>query len=167
MPNSPGSDEGQGGVQVAEVEELERRCAELDDRWKRALADLDNYRKRTASEAQRRATETRDAVTGEWLEAVDSVERALLMSEPESSLAVGLRAVLKQMDTILERQGIRRIGEEGEPFDPERHEAVGVVPVREGPDMRVLEVARSGYAADGRVLRPAQVIVSRRENADT
>jgi molecular chaperone GrpE len=89
------------------------------------------------------------------------------MSEPESSLAVGLRAVLKQMDTILERQGIRRIGEEGEPFDPERHEAVGVVPVREGPDMRVLEVARSGYAADGRVLRPAQVIVSRRENADT
>ncbi|MEA2418537.1 MAG: molecular chaperone GrpE [Thermoleophilaceae bacterium] len=166
MPNSPANDEGEGGVQLADVEELERRCAELDDRHKRALADLDNYRKRASREVERLTSESRDAIVLDWLEAVDSVERALLMAEPESSLAVGLRAVLEQMQAILERQGIKRIGEEGETFDPERHEAVGVVATSEGPDRRVLEVARSGYAVGDRVLRPAQVIVSRREGPE-
>jgi molecular chaperone GrpE len=167
MPNSPESDEGDGGVQVAELEELERRNAELDDRYKRALADLDNYRKRVAGQMERRATETRDAIAAEWLEVVDSVERALLMAEPDSPLAAGLRAVLEQMEAILARQGIRRIGEAGEPFDPERHDAVGVVHVREGPDRSVAEVARSGYAVNGRVLRPAEVVVAQREDPES
>ena len=167
MPNSPESDEGDGGVQVAELEELERRNAELDDRYKRALADLDNYRKRVAGELERRATETRDAIAAQWLEVVDSVERALLMAEPDSPLAAGLRAVLEQMEAILARQGIRRIGEAGEPFDPERHDAVGVVHVREGPDRSVAEVARSGYTVNGRVLRPAEVVVAQREDPES
>jgi molecular chaperone GrpE len=166
MPSSPES-EGDNAIQVADVEELEQRCVDLDDRYKRALADLDNYRKRAAREIERRSNDSREAVALDWLEAVDSVERALLMAEPDSPLALGLRAVLEQMDAILERQGLSRIGAPGEPFDPERHEAVGVVQTDAGPGRTVVEVARSGYMIGDRVLRPAQVVVSRREDRES
>jgi molecular chaperone GrpE len=140
---------------------LREEIAQLDDRYKRALADLDNYRKRSAREFDRRVQEARDAFLREWLEALDSVERALRM-DAGTPLAEGMRAVLEQMESILARHGVQRIGEAGERFDPERHEAVGVRMTDEVPDHTVVEVARSGFAAGDRVLRPAQVIVSRR-----
>jgi molecular chaperone GrpE len=151
MPSSP------------ETEELEQAQAELerlDDRYKRALADLDNYRKRSAREVDRRVEESGDAMLHQWLDAVDSVERALRM-EPENPLFEGLRSVLEQMEAILDRQGVQRIGEVGETFDPERHEAIEVRDTDEVPDRTVLDVARSGYRRGDRVLRPAQVVVSR------
>jgi molecular chaperone GrpE len=145
------------------VEEHPNGAAELaamEDRWKRALADLDNYRKRTAREVERRVQEARDALVREWLDAVDSIERALA-AQPENPNAEGLRAVLEQMEAILERQGVQRIGAPGEAFDPQRHDAIAVRETREVPDRTVLEVARSGYARGDDVLRPAQVVVSR------
>jgi molecular chaperone GrpE len=153
--------------------DLSAELAQAEDRYKRALADLDNYRKRSARDLQRRIDESTDVLLRDWLEALDSVERALRMEpetlrmepetlrmEPESPLFEGLRAVLAQMDAILERQGVQRIGAAGERFDPERHEAVGVRQTTALPDRTVVEVARSGFARDDRVLRPAQVIVS-------
>jgi molecular chaperone GrpE len=148
---------------ATELSELEGRYAQLEDRYKRALADLDNYRKRSAREVQRRVDESREALARDWLEAVDSVERALRMGEPENPMFEGLRGVLEQMEAVLDRQGVTRIGEAGERFDPEYHEAVGVAPSDDVPDHTVVEVARSGFALGDRVLRPAQVIVSRRE----
>lgn len=161
-----GSESGNPGVADAEVEELRERVAELDDRYKRALADLDNYRKRSAREIARRVDEARDAFARDWLEAVDSVERALDAAEPENPLADGLRAVLEQIEATLARHGVTRMGADGERFDPERHEAVDVRSTDEVPDRTVVDVARSGYAMDGRTLRPAQVIVSRRSEHD-
>jgi molecular chaperone GrpE len=134
--------------------------AAMEDRWKRALADLDNYRKRTAREVDRRVQEARDAVVRDWLEAVDSIERAL-GAEPENPNAEGLRAVLEQMEAILDRQGVQRVGAPGEAFDPQRHDAIAVRETADVPDRTVLEVARSGYARGEDVLRPAQVVVSR------
>jgi molecular chaperone GrpE len=134
--------------------------ARLDDRLKRALADLDNYRKRTAREIERRVGETRETLLREWLEALDSVERALRM-DAQGPLAEGLRAVLDQMEAILARQGVQRIGQAGERFDPERHDAVDVRVSDDVPERTVLEVVRSGWALGDRVLRPAQVVVSR------
>jgi molecular chaperone GrpE len=161
MPNSHESDEDGGGAQVEAPErDLAAEVERLDDRYKRALADLDNYRKRTARDVERRVAENTEAVLREWLEALDSVERALLMAETGSSLAVGLQAVLEQMEAILERRGVRRIGARGEPFDPERHEAVGVAEAEGVPDGTIVEVSRSGFAMGDRVLRPAQVIVA-------
>jgi molecular chaperone GrpE len=137
------------------------QLAEVEDRYKRALADLDNYRKRSAREVERRVADATEAQLREWLEAVDSVERALRI-ETESPTAAGLRAVLEQMEAILARQGVERVGAVGERFDPERHDAVAVVPSAEVPDRTVLEVTRSGFSLGDRVLRPAQVVVSRR-----
>ena len=145
-----------------ELDDLRQRNAQLEDRYKRALADLDNYRKRAMREVDRRVAESGDAIVRDWLDAVDAVDRAIAM-EPENPLAEGLRMVLAQMEGILERQGVRRIGHGGERFDPERHEALGVRVTDAVPDRTVLDVARSGYAIGDRVLRPAEVIVSRRE----
>jgi molecular chaperone GrpE len=142
-------------------EELAAQLARSEERYKRALADLDNYRKRANREVERRATEIRDALLRDWLEVLDSVERALRM-HPEGSLSEGLRAVLDQIEAVLARHGVTRIGAAGERFDPERHEAVDVRASDELEDRTIIEVARSGFAVDGRVLRPAQVVVSRR-----
>jgi molecular chaperone GrpE len=153
QPPAPETESGSG--------ELRAQLAAAEDRHKRALADLDNYRKRTARDLERLAGEAIDRAVVAWLEVVDSVERALRM-DPDRSLAEGLRAVLEQIDAVLARQGVERIGRPGERFDPERHEAIGVVESDEAEAGTVVDVARTGYARDARVLRPAQVTVSRR-----
>jgi molecular chaperone GrpE len=167
MPSSPESETGQAVEDVeqqVERQESEPRpdpaLAEMEDRLKRALADLDNYRKRSAKEIDRRVMENRDSMLLAWLEAVDSIDRALQM-DPDGPGSDGLRAVLEQMESILARYGVTRIGEPGERFDPERHEAIAVRETDEAPDRTVLDVARSGYASGDRVLRPAHVVVSR------
>jgi molecular chaperone GrpE len=175
MPSSPGNEQGttaeQGhepepdGRDAPELRELRERYEQLDDRYRRALADLDNYRKRAARDVETRVAESRDRLLLAWLEAVDSVERAL-RAEPENPLAGGLRAVLEQMEAILDRYGVTRFGAPGEQFDPERHEAIGVVNTDQLPDRTVADVARSGYARGDQVLRPAQVVVAQREQQE-
>jgi molecular chaperone GrpE len=172
MQNSPESDGPERDVaqqQVAEPppeaageRDFAGELAQMEDRYKRALADLDNYRKRSARDTERRISEAREEQLRDWLEAVDSVERALLM-ELDSPVFEGLRGVLEQMESILARQGVQRIGAAGERFDPQRHEAVGVRYSDAEPDRTVVDVARSGFALGDRVLRPAEVIVSRAE----
>jgi molecular chaperone GrpE len=161
----PSSQETEGEQQaVEEVAQAETRpdpaLAEMEDRLKRALADLDNYRKRSVREVDRRVMESRESMLRDWLDAVDSIDRALQM-DPDGPGAAGLRAVLEQMESILARYGVTRTGEPGEPFDPERHEAVAVRESGDTPDRTVMDVARSGYSVGDRVLRPAQVVVSR------
>ncbi len=144
MPSSPVSEEEEGARQTD------------DERYLRARADLDNYRKRSAQEVERRVGEATERLLLDWLEAVDSVDRALAMQPSD-----GLGSVLGQMEAILARQGVERVGSEGERFDPELHEAISVRDTDEAPDRTVLDVARSGYRRGERVLRPAQVVVSR------
>jgi molecular chaperone GrpE len=179
MQSSPASDHGPEAAPAAEQPAEQREpvapgsqapdqqaeLAALEERYKRALADLDNYRKRTAREIDRRVAECREGLIRDWLEAVDSVERALRMA-PEGPAAEGLRAVLEQMDAILRREGVQRFGTPGEAFDPERLEAVGVRSSSEVPDRTVVEVVRSGFGSDGHVLRPAQVIVADAQRHD-
>jgi molecular chaperone GrpE len=148
-----------GGADEA-PEDLSDELARIEDRYKRALADLDNYRKRATREVDRRVAEAQEAALREWLQIVDSVERAMRM-QPEGPCYEGLRAILQQMDTVLDRQGAQRIGTLGDQFDPERHEAVGVRASGEVPDRTIVEVQRSGFAQGDRVIRPAQVVVAR------
>lgn len=136
--------------------------AEMEQRYLRATADLENYRKRASREVERRVTEREEEMLREWLNVLDSVERALAASADEEE-SRGFRAVLAQMEAILARHGVRRLGDVGERFDPERHEALIVRPADGSADRTVLDVARSGFAVDDRVLRPAQVVVSRSE----
>jgi molecular chaperone GrpE len=150
----------QGGPDDGAAAELRVELARMEDRYKRALADLDNYRKRAARDIERLVGEGRERLLRDWLEVVDGMERAL-QQNPEGPLSEGLRALLGQMEAVLARQGVQRLGTKGEPFDPERHEAIDVRAATDVPDRTVIDVVRSGYAMDGRVLRPAQVVVAR------
>jgi molecular chaperone GrpE len=144
--------------------DLAAEVARLEDRYKRALADLDNFRKRSARELERRIGEATDTLIRDWLEVADSVDRALV-GAGDSPLAEGLRAVRAQIDATLARAGVHRVGAPGERFDPERHDAVDMRVTDEADDLTVLEVTRAGYVRGNQVLRPAQVVVARRPPA--
>jgi molecular chaperone GrpE len=161
-PDTAGQEQRDDGQERPEAtqDELNAELARLEDRYKRALADLDNFRKRASRETERRVSEARESVLLDWLQAVDSVERAIRM-EPDGRCADGLRAVLEQMDSILTRGGVVRIGAAGERFDPGRHEAVAVATSTDVPDSTILAVERSGFAVGDRVIRPAEVVVAR------
>jgi molecular chaperone GrpE len=144
---------------AAQLEETRSELAACEDRYLRARADLDNYRKRTEREIEQRSRERSDALLRSWLEVVDSIERALAL-DAQPRTADELRAVLEQMEGLLARYGVTRLGEVGERFDPELHEAVAVVPESDREPGTIAEVTRSGYASGDRVLRPPLVAVA-------
>jgi molecular chaperone GrpE len=161
MPSSRASEEHDERAPDQPPErDLNAELEQMEDRFKRALADLDNYRKRSARELERLVGERGDALLREWFDVVDALDRAL-RRKPGDPLYEGLRAVLDQIESILDRHGVHRIGAAGEQFDPNRHEAVDVRETGEVPDRAVVEVVRSGFARGDRVLRPAQVVVAR------
>jgi molecular chaperone GrpE len=163
MQSSPGTEHESGEPSNeelrAQLDETRAQLGESEDRYLRARADLDNYRRRSERDFERRVREQSDELVRAWIEVVDSVERALAL-EDDDTRAQGLRALLEQMDTVLARFGVARRGEIGERFDPELHEAIAVVPNRDQEPGTVAEVARSGYSARDRVVRPAQVTVA-------
>jgi molecular chaperone GrpE len=135
---------------------------EPDQRLLRALADLDNLRKRFDRELRRERTAERERVAAQWLPVVDDLERALEYAGPNGdALIAGVRAVYDHALTVLEQLGFPRFEDIGEPFDPTRHEAVGAVESA-APAGTVAVAARPGYGTEDRVLRPASVVVSRR-----
>jgi len=140
------------------------RVAELEDAWRRAAADLENLRRRFDRELERGRLAERERVLAAWLPVVDNLERALEHSEDPEAILSGLRMVLGQAHGVLEAFGYTRIDRAGERFDPLLHEAVSAVtPDEEHPPGYVVAVTRPGWVAADRVLRPASVVVARRE----
>ena len=169
----------EGAVQEVEVvseEEEEDRSAlengdesdlaagnqELLDSLMRLKADFENYRKRMMRE-QTRIVETAEAeLVKRLLPVIDNLERALANSgeEQPKGLREGVEMVLGQMMEVLVGEGLEVIDPEGEPFDPEHHEAMMVVETGECPEDTVIEVVQKGYRFGGILLRPAMVKVS-------
>jgi molecular chaperone GrpE len=136
----------------------------LEDRWRRSVADLDNLRKRYTRELDRERNQERSRVSAAWLPLVDDLERALAYEGGnEGPVIQGVRTILGQAARVLERLGFRRDAETGVPFDPARHEVVGVIDAPDAAPGTVLEVLRAGYGEGPNQLRPAAVVVSRRE----
>jgi len=136
--------------------------AECQDRLLRMQAEMENLRRRTAREI---ADERRYAalpMVRDLLEVLDNVDRAIEAGEntPDSvSLLEGFRLVGKQLRSVLEKHEVKPIAAEGEPFDPNRHEAILQQP-SDQPKGTVVLVTQGGYQLHGRVVRPSQVIVS-------
>src|SRR3954463_14682044 len=116
MPSSHETEQEQQQQQPRAPSEDER-YAQLEDRYLRALADLDNFRKRSARDTEVRIADVTDGLLRSWLQVVDSIDRALKGTADEHA-AAGLRAVEDQIRATLDRQGVTRIGAAGEPFDP-------------------------------------------------
>lgn len=138
--------------------------AELEDRWRRAVADLDNLRKRYARELDRERTAERNRVAAAWLPVLDNLELALSHAGADpASIVAGVQAVRDQALALLAALGYpRQDDEEGKPFDPARHEVVAVVDGSEDtPPGTVVRVLRPGYGEADRQLRPGAVAVAR------
>jgi molecular chaperone GrpE len=138
--------------------------AALEDRWRRAVADLDNLRKRYARELERERQAERDRVVAAFLPALDSLELALEhAADHDPAIVDGVRAVHDQAIELLRTLGYPRQDRVGVPFDTTLHEAIAAVPAPDVPPGTVVRVLRPGYGDADRPLRPAAVAVSRQE----
>ena len=150
-------------------EELAALRKQADDQralYLRALADFDNYKRRTERDYQTRSDAGRREVLRKLLPALDNLQRALQFrtrGTPPEQIVDGLLATVKQFEAVLESENVRAIETLGKPFDPAVSEAVGTASDGSVPDSTVLDEARRGYRIGDDVLRPAQVIVSKRD----
>ena len=136
------------------------RITELEDQLRRIAADFDNLRKRFDREVGRERVAELERVAAAWLPVVDDLERALDHADADpASLRSGVRSIRDQAIATLRRLGYDRFEVVGEPFDPERHEAMGTIPSDE-PAGTVAVTVRPGYGTDDDILRPAGVMVS-------
>ena len=138
------------------------RIAELEDARLRALADLDNTRKRCVAQTRRAEEDARAAVASQWLPVIDSLDLALAHATADPATIVdGVEAVREQALGVLARLGFPRRDDRGARFDPTRHEAVAARPDPGTEADMVAEVVRPGYGEGDHQLRPAQVVVAR------
>lgn len=146
-------------------EELTRASDEAErqrDRALRARAELDNVRKRAAAEEGRAREAGLDSAVLPVLSVYDDLGRALDAAEQgdPQSIVPGVRAVMEGLERSLERLEIRRVGEVGETFDPDLHEALTSVPSEdEAQAGTIAEVFEAGFMRGGRLVRPARVVV--------
>jgi molecular chaperone GrpE len=147
---------------AAVASDLRSQLAEAQDLRLRALADVENVRRRCAERIGRAEAEAKAAVAAAWLPVVDNLDRALQHSgaDPDAIVA-GVRAVRDQALGILAALGFPRREDEGVPFDPARHDAVATRPDNAAAPGSVIEVTRPAYGEGDHQLRPAQVVVAR------
>ena len=135
--------------------------AVLKDRYARLMADFDNFRKRQVREREEWIKRANESLLGDFLPVVDHLELALKkVTDPNDSFAKGIQMVYDQFIAMLAKYDVSPIDAKGEPFNPDWHEALSQMPSETVPEHVVIEQFRRGWALAGRLLRPAQVIVS-------
>ncbi|HEY7329362.1 MAG TPA: nucleotide exchange factor GrpE [Gemmataceae bacterium] len=147
----------------AKLQEAEQKRDEYLYLAQRTRADFENYQKRMKRDQAEERRYAQLPLAADLLSALDNLERATAAAEQageKGALVQGVTMVLAQALDILRRHGIKRIEAQGQPFDPNCHQAVLQQPSREQPPMTVLQVLEQGYMIHDRVLRPARVIVS-------
>jgi molecular chaperone GrpE len=150
------------------LDALRREAEEHRDRYLRTVAELDNLRKRSAREIEAARKFGAERLAQAILPVRDSIEAGLTAAEKagHAPLLEGQRGTLRLLDDALASAGIREISpQQGEPFDPNRHEALSLLPASHVQPNSVLEVVQKGYEMNDRLLRAAKVIVARAEDA--
>jgi molecular chaperone GrpE len=161
-PTEPAEDAQPADGVTAELEASRREAEEQRDRYLRAVAELDNFRKRSAREIDAARKFGAERLAQAILPVRDSLEAGLAAAEKagQTALMEGQLATLRLLDEAFHASGIREINPVGQPFDPNKHEALSLVPAHEVPRDTVLEVVQKGYELNERLLRAAKVLVS-------
>ena len=146
-------------------EEALRERNEYLESLQRLQAEFANYRKRVLKDSEQLAGRASAEAMEELLPVMDNFERAMkaAVEHDEKLLSSGVELVYNQLRDILVRRGLCEIEAEGQPFDPTHHEAVLCRPSQEHEEGTVTEVLEKGYKVGDRVVRPAKVVVSTRE----
>ena len=145
-----------------ELAALKAQAEENWDRYVRAAAELENVRKRAERDVANAHKFALERFAGDLLAVCDSLDMALATEGDPTveSLQEGTEATLKLLISILERFGVEVLDPHGEPFDPTFHEAMTMQPSADAEPGSVLTVFQKGYALNGRLLRPARVVVA-------
>ena len=145
------------------IRQLEAQVADLTDKHLRAVAELDNYRKRARRERQEALRYAPSGLMVALLPVIDNFERALGASAETGEVAglvEGVELILKQFSQALENHGLSPIAALNEQFDPTKHEALGQVPVADVEPGTIVQEVQKGYSLHDRVLRATQVFVA-------
>jgi molecular chaperone GrpE len=157
---------GNGGVDIGELQAslaaAEARAAESRDLYMRALAEVENVRKRAARDIEQAHKYALEPFANDLLGVKDSLELGVASEGNVEALRAGKEATLKLLAKAFEKAGVKELSPQGETFNPEFHEAMLTQPSEEHPPNTVLQVVQKGYQLNGRLLRPARVIVSRK-----
>ncbi|XEC96794.1 nucleotide exchange factor GrpE [Paenibacillus tarimensis] len=150
-------------IEDERIRELEKLADENQQRYLRAQADFDNFRRRTQKEKEELAQYASMKLITQLLPVVDNFERALAAaksSDNNDSLSKGIDMIFRQMEQVLQQEGLTPMETVGQPFNPEFHQAIMQVESGEHEEGIVLEEVQKGYMLKDKVLRPAMVKVS-------
>lgn len=133
---------------------------ELDDRYKRILAEFENFKKRSGKEREGLYNSILSDVVEVMLPIVDNLENAAKVETADENYKQGIELVLKQFKDVLSSKGVEEIKALGETFDPELHEAVGSIQDDNLGEKEIAQEYRKGYKIGNRVVRHSMVVVA-------
>lgn len=139
---------------------VQAQAAEYKDGWQRSVADFQNYKRRMDAESAGTYNNAVGNIVKRYLPILDDLERALAHRPADLPWANGIELIYRKLQTILENEGVKRIEAEGQPFDPNFHEAIGQEPADGVESGTVIGVVQQGYMIGERVIRPALVRVA-------
>lgn len=152
---------------AVKIAELEQALAEARESVLRAQADAINAQRRAEKEVEKARKFALEGFSKEVLVVADNLERALSLVNPEDeaikSIVEGIELTLKSFGDVLAKFNIEAVDPHGEPFDPQLHQAMSMVPNPELDPNTVIAVMQKGYTLNGRLIRPAMVMVSKAE----
>ena len=153
-----------GPSQDQQLEEAKKTAAKNHEHYVRAMADLENFRRRTVREKDELRQFAAGRVLEDLLPVLDNLALGLGAAKAPNadlkSLIGGISMVMEQLKTSLAGHGLKEINPAGQKFDPNQHESIASQPSENVADGLVLQVVRIGYSLNGRLLRPASVVVS-------
>ena len=153
-PEAPASEPSREEQLLAEAEDFKRK-------WYSVTAEYENYRKRTAAESARRYADGRADVVSKLFPIADNLDRALQSCADEATKK-GISMVVASFENLLKEEKIEVIDPLGEPFDAEKCEAIMALDAQDGEESGIVkQVYQKGYIQNGRVLRYAQVVVTK------
>jgi molecular chaperone GrpE len=145
-------------VPLAEFEAVSAERDQYLDSLRRLKAEFDNSRKRQERERARILESASEKLVQELLPVLDNLDRAL---ESEGDIREGVRATRDQLADVLANEGLLPVASDGQPFDPNVHEAVMGQPSEDHEEGTVLQTFQRGYLLNGRAIRPAKVVVAK------
>lgn len=147
-----------------EIKKLQDENIELKDKWQRALADYQNLERRTQTEISQRVSEKTNNLLLNFLNIYEDFLRAENSLSKEKINTDGIKAVIKNMESLLSENNIKPIEAIGEIFDPQIHEAVSMVEDDSLDDGTITQEVSKGYISGKAILKPSKVIVSKKKN---
>ena len=146
--------------QMEQMEQLAKMVSDASDKYLRLAAEYDNYRKRTTKEKENTYADAKADTVKEFLGGLDNLERGLAQVDEGDPHRQGMELICRQFLAVLEKLGVTRIEAQGQPFEPQKHDAVMHVEDENVGENTVVEVLQQGYQLGDKVLRFAMVKVA-------